>query len=64
MTQRPTDTFHSDIAQPTLLIVEDDDALTSYLSDVMRDEGYRVICANTRAEALKIRPQPLQAVRP
>lgn len=59
MTQQPTDSFHTDIAQPALLIVEDDEALAGYLSGVMSDEGYRVFCSNTRTEALKIRPQPL-----
>ena len=59
MTRQPTDSFHTDIAQPTLLIVEDDEALAGYLSGVMSDEGYRVFCSNTRTEALKIRPQPL-----
>lgn len=48
--------------QISLLIVEDDEALSSYLAGVMNDEGYRVICARTRQEALKIRPQPLLAL--
>lgn len=46
----------------SLLIVEDDDALASYLADVMRHEGYRVVCARTREEALTLRPQPLLAL--
>lgn len=56
--------FHDALASgiPTLLIVEDDEALSSYLAGVMNDEGYRVICACTRQEALEIRPQPLLAL--
>ncbi|MDX8378646.1 MAG: response regulator [Gallionella sp.] len=46
----------------SLLIVEDDDALASYLADVMRLEGYHVVCARTREEALILRPQPLLAL--
>lgn len=46
----------------TLLIVEDDEALASYLASVMIDEGFRVSCARTRREALEIRPQPLLAL--
>ncbi len=47
---------------PSLLIVEDDKALASYLASVMEDDGYRVICAHSRAEALGICPQPLLAL--
>ncbi len=44
---------------PALLIVEDDEALSSYLASAMIAEGYRVACARTRQEALTIKPQPL-----
>lgn len=56
--------FHAALAQgfPSLLIVEDDEALASYLASVMIDDGYRVVCARTRQEALGIRPQPLLAM--
>ncbi|MDO8312069.1 MAG: hypothetical protein Q7T25_09025, partial [Sideroxyarcus sp.] len=55
--------FHAVLAQglPELLIVEDDEALASYLASVMIDDGYRVVCAHSRSEALKIHPQPLLA---
>jgi DNA-binding NtrC family response regulator len=56
--------FHASLEPgiPTLLIVEDDEALSSYLASVMTDEGYRVVCASTRQEALAIKPQPLLAL--
>lgn len=47
---------------PSLLIVEDDQALASYLASVMEDDGFRVICVHSRTEALNIHPQPLLAV--
>ena len=50
---------HEDLS---LLIVEDDEALASYLARVMADEGYQVFCAHTRAAALAIKPQPLLAL--
>lgn len=50
------------LAAPALLIVEDDEALAGYVASVMIDEGYRVACANSRASALQIRPQPLLAL--
>jgi len=46
----------------SLLIVEDDEALASYLAGVMTGEGYRVVCAGNRLEALSIKPQPLLAL--
>jgi DNA-binding NtrC family response regulator len=54
-------TLHESLASslPALLIVEDDEALLSYLASVMVTEGYRVHCARTRQEALAIQPQPL-----
>src|SRR5487761_2484828 len=52
-------TAHEDIS---LLIVEDDEALASYLARVMIDAGYQVFCAHTRAAALAIKPQPLLAL--
>lgn len=53
--------FHTTLTQnlPSLLIVEDDEALASYMADVMQTEGYQVSCAHSRAEALAIQPQPL-----
>lgn len=57
---QPGYVHHAD--STALLIVEDDEALTSYLADSMVSEGYRVICARNRAEALAIRPQPLLAL--
>lgn len=45
-----------------LLIVEDDEALCSYLANIMEQDGYCVCCAHTRPEALKIKPQPLLAL--
>ena len=47
---------------PSLLIVEDDKALASYLACVMEDDGYRVTCAHSRPEALQIWPQPQLAL--
>ncbi len=44
------------------MIVEDDEALASYLAGVMTGEGYRVVCAGNRLEALSIKPQPLLAL--
>ena len=56
--------LHVPLAQetPSLLIVEDDEALASYLAGSMIAEGYRVVCARTRTEALTIQPQPLLAL--
>ena len=48
--------------KPSLLIVEDDRALASYLAGVMSDVGFEVYCAHSRAEALAIHPQPLLAL--
>jgi DNA-binding NtrC family response regulator len=42
-----------------LLVIEDDKALSSYLASVMEDNGYHVICAYNREQALQIHPQPL-----
>ena len=53
------DLFHVAREAPSLLIVEDDKALASYLSSVMQDDGYRVHCAHSRPEALEVSPQPL-----
>ncbi len=52
----------NDMPHPALLIVEDDEALSSYLADSMRCEGFDVHCARCRAEALCIHPQPLLAL--
>lgn len=56
------DRYVRDTDNMALLIVEDDEALGSYLANVMMDEGYRVYCAHTRSEALSIKPQPLLAL--
>ena len=48
--------------KPSLLIVEDDKALASYLAGAMTDAGYRVCCAHDRPGALAIHPQPLLAL--
>lgn len=60
----PIGAFHSALPQKflALLIVEDDEALASYLASAMEDEGYRVVCARNRQEALSIHPQPLLAL--
>lgn len=59
----PSSSFHASLEHtPALLIVEDDESLASYMAGVMTDEGYRVVCAHSRAEALAIRPQPLLAL--
>ncbi len=54
--------YLNDMSQPALLIVEDDEALSGYLAISMADEGYRVFCARSRRDAIKIRPQPLLAL--
>ncbi|MDD2721766.1 MAG: response regulator [Gallionella sp.] len=52
----------AECAALSLLIVEDDQSLASYLAEVMKAEGYQVVCAHSRHEALSIRPQPLLAL--
>lgn len=47
---------------PSLLIVEDDEALANYLTYAMTEDGYQVVCALDRSQALKISPQPLLAL--
>lgn len=61
---RPIGAFHAALAAdfPALLIVEDDEALASYLTSAMEGEGYRVVCAHSRQAALAISPQPLLAL--
>lgn len=49
-------------AQPLLLIVEDDEDINSYLSGVMKTEGFRVCSAHNRKDALAIKPQPMLAL--
>ncbi len=49
-------------ANNALLLVEDDEALANYLACAMSEEGYLVMCARTRSEALQIFPQPLLAL--
>lgn len=42
----------------TLLIIEDDPALSIYLASALESEGYQTLCAHSRQEALAITPQP------
>lgn len=46
----------------SLLLVEDDPALSSYLALALQQDGYAVCCANTRASALAAFPQPPLAI--
>lgn len=45
-----------------LLLVEDDPALSSYLAETLQQEGYEVVCADTRAQALAVCPVPALAI--
>ena len=60
MNRQLSDALH--LGDTALLIVEDDEALASYLARVMTDAGYQVSCAHTRPGALAIKPQPLLAL--
>ncbi|MCX7192735.1 MAG: response regulator [Proteobacteria bacterium] len=62
MNRHLSSALHAAQAIPSLLIVEDDEALASYLASVMEDDGFRVVCARTRQQALSIQPQPLVAL--
>jgi DNA-binding NtrC family response regulator len=46
----------------SLLLVEDDPALSSYLAAALQQEGYEVICADTRLSALAVTPPPSLAI--
>lgn len=46
----------------TLLIAEGDEDLATSLASAMTVDGYRVLCAHSRSEALAIKPQPLLAL--
>jgi two-component system, chemotaxis family, chemotaxis protein CheY len=39
--------------EPTLLVVDDDPAVLSTVSDILSDEGYQVVTASNGAEALE-----------
>jgi CheY-like chemotaxis protein len=39
--------------EPTLLVVDDDPAILSTVSDILSDEGYHVVTATNGAEALE-----------
>jgi CheY-like chemotaxis protein len=38
--------------RPSVLVVDDDDSIREVLSEVLRDEGYGVVCASNGAQAL------------
>jgi CheY-like chemotaxis protein len=38
--------------RPSVLVVDDDDSIREVLSEVLRDEGYDVVCASNGAQAL------------
>lgn len=40
--------------QPLILVVDDDPALNEFLSQILEEEGYRIISANNGEEAIKI----------
>ncbi|MDD5058546.1 MAG: response regulator [Sideroxydans sp.] len=46
----------------TLLLVEDDPALSSYLASALQQEGFKVTSADSRASALAVTPQPTRAI--
>jgi DNA-binding response OmpR family regulator len=49
----------------TVLVVDDDCAILDALEDVLREEGYHVVCANNGDEALRYlrtAPAPPQAI--
>lgn len=46
----------------SLLLVEDDPALSSYLAEALQQEGYVVFCADSRPHALAVTPQPALAI--
>ena len=45
------------VAGPRVLVVDDDDAIRECISEVLRDEGYEVICAGNGAQALDVLEQ-------
>jgi CheY-like chemotaxis protein len=40
------------IGRPRVLVVDDDDAIREVIAEVLRDEGYEVICARNGLQAL------------
>jgi signal transduction histidine kinase/CheY-like chemotaxis protein len=48
------------IGKETILVAEDDDALRTYTTDVLRELGYRVLEAGSGAEALEILARDIQ----
>ncbi len=46
----------------SLLLVEDDPALSSYLAEALQQEGYQITCADSRPAALSVSPQPTLAI--
>jgi CheY-like chemotaxis protein len=39
--------------RPSVLVADDDEAIRQVISEVLRDEGYDVVCAENGAEALR-----------
>jgi len=39
--------------RPSVLVADDDEAIRQVISEVLRDEGYEVICAENGAQALR-----------
>jgi len=39
--------------RPSILVVDDDEAIRQVVSEVLRDEGYEVVCAENGVEALR-----------
>ena len=58
----PHDTTVANSASPTVLIVDDDASIRETVSDVLEDEGYRVLLAENGQRALELlehsHPQP------
>jgi two-component system response regulator CpxR len=45
--------------RPTVLVVDDDDAIREIMAEVLRDEGFDVVCAGNGAQALnELRKEP------
>jgi CheY-like chemotaxis protein len=45
--------------RPTVLVVDDDDAIREIMAEILRDEGYDVVCAGNGAQALnELRKEP------
>jgi CheY-like chemotaxis protein len=41
------------VRRPNVLVADDDDAIRQVISEVLRDEGYDVICVENGAQALR-----------